>query len=430
MEKILDRSNYLPKTIENFEIISAYYCDIFYNHLYTEAKKYKTNGTVASITEGYKHTLNAFLKGLDNPRLYKKSITGIHHYYITIGMASISFSKCVDKLVQEFVPSDYFESLTSGQKMGILRMVISQSIKQFIKRIVDTHLAKIIDYHSEKDNVRILQDEFIDCLILERESMYARFIASHTNTDQSSQVNRVLVERMQEQIKKLTKEKQTLQKYATLCKKTIALKKEHETKYVILVNRLKKELDDQVATNQTMAKQLRAAQASRTNPVDTNAGDSLYDSHQPNQPNTPKQPAQPNQPKQPAQPKQPNMLKHSPKVNANNASFEGDSRVVVKDAADDSDNDSYDGRDTQRVDTKNNDESTPTTNTSPSEHTADNDDMANDDDEEGSSGGFIEVNSGNLSDIVLAKTTDLKKIGNGKKINDTIDEIGGLADYF
>ena len=64
--RILDRQNYSPKTMENFEIMSAYYIDIFYNHLYNEAKKLKVSGSVSSITEGYKHTLNAFLKSLSN----------------------------------------------------------------------------------------------------------------------------------------------------------------------------------------------------------------------------------------------------------------------------------------------------------------------------------------------------------------------------
>ena len=82
--RILDRSNYSQKTMENFEIMSAYYIDIFYNHLYNEAKKLKAGGTVSSITEGYKHTLNAFLKSLSNPNLYKKSLSGLHHYFITI----------------------------------------------------------------------------------------------------------------------------------------------------------------------------------------------------------------------------------------------------------------------------------------------------------------------------------------------------------
>ena len=58
-------------------------------------------------------------------------------------------------------------------------------------------MVKIIDFHKEADNVRILQDELIDCLILERESMYQRFIAENTKTNKNETVNRLLAEKMQ-----------------------------------------------------------------------------------------------------------------------------------------------------------------------------------------------------------------------------------------
>jgi len=237
--RLFDRHNYSSKTIENYEIMSAYFVDIFYNHLYTEAKKLKVNGVVGSITEGYKHTLNAFLKGLTNPNLYKKSIIGIHHYFITIGFASISFSACIDKLTKEFIPTDYFNSLTSTQKMGVFRMVINQSVKNFIKKIVDEHMVKIIDHHQEKDNVRLLQDDFIDCLILEREGMYQRFIATQTKTNKNETVNRLLAEKMQNEIKRLVKEKYDQQKQLVYLKKAYLSKKESENKLNELVNELK-----------------------------------------------------------------------------------------------------------------------------------------------------------------------------------------------
>ena len=98
MDVLYDKKNYGSKTIETYEIMAAYFVDIFYNHLYNEATKLKINGSCSSITEGYKHSLNAFIKGLNNAKLYKKYIVGIHHYYITVGFASISFSKCVDRV--------------------------------------------------------------------------------------------------------------------------------------------------------------------------------------------------------------------------------------------------------------------------------------------------------------------------------------------
>ena len=241
--RILDRSNYSQKTMENFEIMSAYYIDIFYNHLYNEAKKLKAGGTVSSITEGYKHTLNAFLKSLSNPNLYKKSLSGLHHYFITIGFASISYSKCIDRITCEFVPTDYFNSLTFTQKIGVLRLILNQSMKSFIKKIVDEHMTKIIDYHKDVDNVRILQDEFIDCLILEREGFYQRFVASQTTTNKNETVNRLLAEKMQVEIKRLVKEKYEQKKQILLLKKAYMQKKESENKLNEIIGELKNKIE-------------------------------------------------------------------------------------------------------------------------------------------------------------------------------------------
>ena len=240
--RILDRRNYSTKTMENFEIMSAYYVDIFYNHLYTEAKKLKVNGSVASVTEGYKHTLNAFLKGLTNPKLYKKSISGLHHYFITIGFASISYSKCIDRLTSDFVPTDYFNSLTFTQKIGVLRLILNQSMKSFIRKIVDEHMAKIIDYHKDKDNVRLLQDEFIDCLILEREGFYQRFIATQTKTNKNETVNRLLAEKMQVEIKRLVKEKYDQKRQINILKRAYITKKENENKLNEIIIELKNKI--------------------------------------------------------------------------------------------------------------------------------------------------------------------------------------------
>ena len=241
-DRILDRNHYSTKTIENFEIISAYYVDIFYNHLYNEAKKFKVSGAVSSVTEGYKHALNAFLKGLTNPKLYKKSIAGLHHYYITIGFASISYSKCIDRITTDFVPIDYFNSLTFTQKIGVFRLIINQSVKNFIKKIVDEHMVKIIDYHVDKDNVRLLQDDFIDCLIIEREGFYQRFIATQTKTNKNETVNRLLAEKMKSEIKKLVKEKYEQKHQINLLKKAYMSKKDNENKLNEIIVDLKNKI--------------------------------------------------------------------------------------------------------------------------------------------------------------------------------------------
>lgn len=222
MSHILDRHQYDPKMITNIEVMAAYFVDLFYNHLYFEGKKFKVNGNVPSITEGYKHALNAFIKSLSNARLYKKAVIGIHQYFMNYtSFTTISFAKCVDRLAENFVPLDYYSSLNNTQKMSILRLVINQAIKNFTKKIVNDHLNKIIDHHKEPDNVRLLQDELIDCFLLEREGVYQRFVSTQTKTNTNETVNRLVAEKMQKEIKNLILEKIQLKKQNAALKQII-----------------------------------------------------------------------------------------------------------------------------------------------------------------------------------------------------------------
>lgn len=219
---MLDRRQYDPKMLTNVEVMSAYFVDLFYNHLYFEGKKLKVNGSVASVTEGYKHALNAFIKSLSNARLYKKAVIGIHQYFMNYtSFTTISFAKCVDRLASNFVPTDYYSSLNNTQKMSILRLVINQAVKNFTKKVVNEHLGKIIDNHKETDNVRLLQDELIDCFLLEREGVYQRFVATQTKTNTNETVNRLIAEKMQKEIKKLILEKIQLKKENAALRKII-----------------------------------------------------------------------------------------------------------------------------------------------------------------------------------------------------------------
>jgi len=225
--RILDRHNYNKKTIDNFEILAAYFIDIYYNHLYIEAKKLRTDNAVSSVTEGYKHALKAYLKGVDNPKYFKKTLMGIHDYYTACGYTSMTFRECTETITTEFIPKDYYESVISSQKTSILKMVISESNKKMIFKIASEYLRMIVDNHLDETNLRILQDEYIDILILARENVYHRFISSETNTSSGTKGNDILQAKMQREIKILLTEKYQLKKTITDLKKII-LKKENQ----------------------------------------------------------------------------------------------------------------------------------------------------------------------------------------------------------
>src|SRR6476661_2538456 len=212
--RILDRSNYSKITLDNFELISAYFIDIYYNHLYCEGKKLReNNNNISNITDGYKHALNAFMKGIENPTLYKRTLTGIHNYFDMHGFTSMTFTEFIDRITKDFIPDDYYNSVSKQQRIAILKVVISQANKIFIEKLVRKFLGLIIDNHKEQDNIKVLQNEFVDILMLERENMYYKFISVQTNKkNDNSVLDYKLIEEMKNEILKSCKEKFLLKK--------------------------------------------------------------------------------------------------------------------------------------------------------------------------------------------------------------------------
>jgi hypothetical protein len=255
--KILDRSNYPRETIVTYEVISTYFVDLYYNHLYLEAKKLRVNNSVTSVTEGYKHALNAFLKSMEKPELYKKCLSSLHQYFIDSGFDGL-FGNFIERITKEFIPNDYYETVTNKQRYAILRLVLTQANKMYIDKIVRKYIYMIIDNHSDIDNIQLLKNDFNDLLFLEREGMYHRFVATKTKTNKRQpHINTALMESMQEELRKLYVEKFNLKKMITDLKKIILTKDAHT-----------KELQDKVEELEVAISELRAGNELRVEPVE------------------------------------------------------------------------------------------------------------------------------------------------------------------
>src|SRR6185436_9173398 len=109
-----NRSDYSKKTIDTFELMSVYFIDIYYNHLYVEAKNCRNDNKVSSVTEGYKYTLTVFIRGIDNIKHYKKTLVGIHDSFVNHGgFINLSFVDCINRITNEFIPKDFISVITN-----------------------------------------------------------------------------------------------------------------------------------------------------------------------------------------------------------------------------------------------------------------------------------------------------------------------------
>lgn len=202
---------YGRETIITMEIMSNYFVDIFYNELYAAAKQRKAVGESPTVTDGYKHALQAWLQSLDNPIIYKKIRQGLYTCYVQYASFLASWDKCIDRMVTEFVPEGYIESMNSSHKINVLNRVVKSSNREMILRIAKTHLPIIIDNHTA-DNAQVLKKEMVNLLLMERDKMFRQFItpAKAAGGSGGSSTTAPVIDRLEEQVAQLLRERYDL----------------------------------------------------------------------------------------------------------------------------------------------------------------------------------------------------------------------------
>ena len=197
----------------------------------------KLKNRTKSITEAYKLSLKMYLDELDNPDIYRKIVSNMLEYFgewyknTFIGKG---YSENIDIIIKAFVPLDYFPRMNMPQKQIILRKIIVGSVRRMVVKIIEEYLNLIIDNHKENDNLNILRDDFINCFIIERESVYKMFILSETNRGNinDAKVNVMIMNDVKKNIKNLVDEKYALLKQIEELKnvRQVCMKKLRENK--------------------------------------------------------------------------------------------------------------------------------------------------------------------------------------------------------
>jgi len=231
-------NKYSKRTLSTFEIIGSFVVDVYYNHLYHEAKKLHAFGKVESTTEGYKCAMSTYIKSLSHPEHYKKTLLGVHRYYsTTTKFTNITFSDCMNSISKQFMPDDLHESMSESQKDGMIRVVLTAAIKNFSVEILKGKLLKmIIDDHDSDGIVRTLQDAMVECLVFEREKMYQKIFSSQNGVEKDAGVSskmRKTIESLMAENKqlaaangKLTAKNKHLEQYVNQC--IVMLKRQKE----------------------------------------------------------------------------------------------------------------------------------------------------------------------------------------------------------
>jgi len=203
-------TKYEKSTITKFDIIGSYFVGIYYNELYLKAEQLRNDGKYNSLTQAYQSVLYNYIQFTQNKDFFRKTILGIHKYFIsTTKFVSMTYKECIDFIVNEFVPSHLFENIKETQKYNILNSIITDCLKIFTEKILKNQMAPIIDNHFEQANINILQNIYLEIMLLEKDKMYSRFI----NPDKRNHtIPTELYNTIQKQLKKLTESNVELKK--------------------------------------------------------------------------------------------------------------------------------------------------------------------------------------------------------------------------
>lgn len=172
-------SSYDKKVITMFGVVGGYFVGHFYNNLYITANnRNKIKDASKSLTDEYKAVVKTYMYGVKhNPDYFSKTIKGIHTYYQEqTRYSNISLIEFLDKLLECFVPEEYFKDLKEADKEFFINKIILGSVMELGARILTFEkLSAIIDQHNDHDNVRVLQTDMVEIFSDIREQIFNQF---------------------------------------------------------------------------------------------------------------------------------------------------------------------------------------------------------------------------------------------------------------
>lgn len=227
------------RTISTYEILAAYFTDTYYNFIYAAGMQLKHENKVVSVSEGYMYALSQYTAVLDYTnskyiyKKYEKLLKEIYAFFVEwTSYKTISLTECIDKIVMEFVPEDYFPVMNKEQKRHVIRDVITYCINEFTNVIAKQYFSMIIDNHEDDDNIKVIKEKFFDILLVKREELYIKFIDKPSN----NKMDRQMLEKMRHEIESLHNENKKL---ITLIESKDSMITTRETQLKQLISRIK-----------------------------------------------------------------------------------------------------------------------------------------------------------------------------------------------
>ena len=175
-------SKYGNNTITRFDIVGSFFVNLFYNEFYKKANSLKEHKIDKSTTHIYIDLLSSYSDFTERDEFFKQAVNGIHAYIISnTNQIDMTHKECIDFIVKEFIPENIFNNLRDNQKAKIFHDTIKITVREFISKIISRYIKLVIDHRNNPESSLVLQNEFLDIICIEKDKVYAKFIAPRSD---------------------------------------------------------------------------------------------------------------------------------------------------------------------------------------------------------------------------------------------------------
>ena len=204
-------SSYEPRLISILEVLAAYFVDVFFNHIYSSARTGQKTG--GSLTDEYVRRVQAYVVGVKtDEQCYRQIVQDLHAYFRKMTRyATLSFADFVERIVQQFIPSEYYDLLKLPEKDESLGSIIADLVSGIAAYVTSPDIIwRLIDEHDHNPQVtiRMVQDQSVTILLGKRGEIHNSFLRRIGQAKDT--VSMDVVEDLKAAIRKLVKQKADL----------------------------------------------------------------------------------------------------------------------------------------------------------------------------------------------------------------------------
>jgi hypothetical protein len=204
-------ASYDKRLISILEILGAQSVDIYYNHVYISARTHLKPGD--SLTDEYVKRVRAYIIGVKTDEgCYLEVIQNLHKYFQSLTRyTTLSFADFVEKIVQQFVPPEYYDLLKAPEKDEYLSSIVADLVSTLGAYVAKPDmLRRIIDEHDARPTVtiRMAQSQAVTILLAKRGEIHNSFLRRIGQAKDTVPVG--VIDDLKQAIRKLVKQKAAL----------------------------------------------------------------------------------------------------------------------------------------------------------------------------------------------------------------------------